>query len=177
MSGGVWCLKRLRRCMRILIILFRGQFYSFLGSTSMNISFSELTSSRKGRGRTLSLTVRDIEVALARVRSVGASIVLDGAASLECGASVDEGVTVDAKRSVAGSVAGDGRCSTTQRASEGLNVGAARILATSQFGSRNGGSNLCLGGVRLEEVLAENATRGVIGVVTGVALASVVTCL
>lgn len=135
----------------------------------------------RGRGekRTLRLTVSDSEVAGARVGRVGASIVLDGAAPLEGTTDVDERVAVDGKGPGATSGAGDGRGSTAQGAGEGLDVGAARVLALGSAvgGSSHGRVDLVGGGLLLEEVLADDAADGVVFVVTAVAFASAVVFL
>lgn len=127
---------------------------------------------------TLRLAVSDSEAARARVGSVGASIVLDGAAPLQGGARVDKGVAIDGEGPAARSGAGDGRRRTAQRAGEGLDVGrAAGVLAGLQLGSGDGGVDLGDGGVGYEKVLGDDAARGVVGIVTSVALGSGVACL
>lgn len=101
---------------------------------------------------------------------------LDGAASLEGATDVDEGVTIDGEGPGAAGGAGHGRGSTAQGAGEGLDVGAARVLALvgAVGGSSHGGIDLVGGGLLLEEVLADDAADRVVFIVTAVALASAV---
>lgn len=95
---------------------------------------------------------------------------LDGAAPLQRGTDVQECVAVDGEGLLTRATLDSGS-SAAESPGEGLNVGAGGLTA---LDLGDGGSDLSLGGVRLEEVLRNDAASLVVGIVTRVALAGCV---
>lgn len=80
---------------------------------------------------TLLVAVGNVEVGFSAVCGAGTSVVLNGAATLECGALVQEGGAVDGERPVRGIVFVDWGSGATETAGEGLHVGGCQDGAES----------------------------------------------
>lgn len=78
--------------------------------------------------RLLGLTLRGAAHELARVGSIKAGVLLDGARALESGSGVHEGVAVNFKGALITPSVPDGRSSTAEGALKGLDVGARLAL-------------------------------------------------